>query len=400
MQRTIKNRTAGGSSAYYRTVKPGCRFGQRGHDNPVYVDVKEALRHRTLHFPIYICIFTSTMLVFINSQMGNIMETSGKARSGQAKNARMTPEERKAHALMMVEAKKSRALLPNVTHIGAIKIGELEIPCYVTEDGTRVLSGRGMQEALRLVDEEAPSSGQKPGSRMDRFLGTKSLKSLIYKDRGADHFKPIKMRFKSSALNGFRAEILPEICEAMLEARDLGMLDTPRKQIIAKQCDILMRGFARVGIIALVDEATGYQKDRARDALAKILEAYVTKELQPWIKTFPSSYYEHLFRLYGYPFPPEGNAQWRPQFFGKITNDVVYARLAPELLPELKKAASRAERKARLHQWLTHDVGHPKLREHLASIVTLLKLANSPKEFKRLVDKVHPPFGDTLPLDF
>jgi hypothetical protein len=39
----------------------------------------------------------------------------------------------------------------------------------------------------------------------------------------------------------------------------------------------LLRGFARVGIIALVDEATGFQRDRTKDALSKILEAYIAK---------------------------------------------------------------------------------------------------------------------------
>ncbi|MDR2364580.1 MAG: P63C domain-containing protein [Zoogloeaceae bacterium] len=325
-------------------------------------------------------------------------EFTGRARGAAARNASMTPEERKAHAQKMAEARKERAKLPKATHTGLLKIGDLEIPCYITENGERVLSGRGMQEALRLVDEES-SSGQKPGSRMDRFLNTKSLNPLIYKGRMPDHFRPMKFQFGSQTINGYKAETLPEICEAMLEARDLGMLDTQRKQIIAKQCDILMRGFARVGIIALVDEATGYQKDRARDALAQILEKFVAKELQPWMKTFPSEYYEHLFRLYDYPFPPESKPQWRPQFFGNITNDVIYKRLAPELLPELKKSASKAEKRGKLHQWLTSNIGHPKLREHLASIVTLLKLSNSPEEFKSLVDKVHPRFGDTLQLD-
>lgn len=161
-----------------------------------------------------------------------------------------------------------------------------------------------------------------------------------------------------------------------------------------------MRGLAEVGIIALVDEATGYQRDRARDALAKILEDFVAKELQPWVKTFPADYYAHLFRLYGLPYPPEGNKSWRPAFIGNITNDVVYARLAPELLPELKRAASKSERKAKLHQWLTNEIGHPKLREHLASIVTLLKISKTPADFKEKVDLVHPPFGKTMLLDF
>ena len=161
-----------------------------------------------------------------------------------------------------------------------------------------------------------------------------------------------------------------------------------------------MRGLAEVGIVALVDEATGYQKDRAKDALAKILEAFVAKELQPYLVTFPADYYEQLFRLYGLRFPPEGNKSWRPAFFGHITNEVVYSRLAPDLLPELKKLASKAERKAKLHQWLTQDIGHPKLREHLSSIVTIMKLSSTPSDFKRNVNAIHPRFGDTVEMDF
>jgi hypothetical protein len=52
-----------------------------------------------------------------------------------------------------------------------------------------------------------------------------------------------------------------------------------QQEHIAKQAEILVRGFAGVGIIALVDEATGYQQDRARDALSRILEAFIAKEL-------------------------------------------------------------------------------------------------------------------------
>jgi len=76
-----------------------------------------------------------------------------------------------------------------------------------------------------------------------------------------------------------------------------------QQEHIAEQREILVRGFARVGIIALVDEATGYQEDRARDALAKILEAFIAKELRKWISTFPIDYYKELFRLRGWRFP-------------------------------------------------------------------------------------------------
>lgn len=70
----------------------------------------------------------------------------------------------------------------------------------------------------------------------------------------------------------------------------------------AKQCEILVRGFARVGIIALVDSATGYEKVRARQSLEKILEEFVAKELQKWLKTFPDDFYHEIFRLNRWPY--------------------------------------------------------------------------------------------------
>ncbi len=324
---------------------------------------------------------------------------TGRAIGGTASRAKMTPEERSTAARKAALAKAELAKLPMISHDGDLKIGDIVLPCYVTQNGDRVLSGRALQIALNLTGEERGA----PGDRVARLLSHKTLSPLIIKCKSVDQFKPIKCRFKDNVrkpINGYSAEVLADICEGMLEARRQGMLSTERNQQVAAQCEILLRGFARVGLIALIDEATGYQKDRAKDALAQILEKFVAKELQPWVKTFPSDYYEQLFRLYHIPFPPEGKPQWRPSFFGHITNDVVYARLAPELLPELKKAASKAEKKARLHQWLTNEMGHPRLREHLASIVTLMRISKTPEQFKGFVDQAHPRFGNTIPFDF
>lgn len=328
--------------------------------------------------------------------MSNQSEVKGRSVGGKAANAKRTLEERKALSEKMAAAKRERATLPVATHTGSLKIGDLEILCYVTATGQRVLSGRGMQEVLRLVDEEAPASGQKPGSRMDRFLGTKSLKELIYKNHSPEHFAPIKIRYESMVINGYRAEVLPDICEAMLEARDRDMLDTPRKRIIAKQCDILMRGFARVGIIALIDEATGYQKDRARDALAKILEVYVAKELQPYIKTFDSSFYEHMFRLRGLSYPPE-RVNYRPAYFGHLTNDIVYSRLAPGVLKALKDEAKKEG--THMHRHLTPGVGRLTLIKHLAMTEAYMRDSTEWGDFITKLNKYAPRYNQTLSLD-
>lgn len=335
-------------------------------------------------------------------------EVTGRARGGKARAAKMTPEERSAAARKAALAKKELADLPKATHTGTLKIGDMEIPCAVLPDGKRVLSQSGIQNALGRkaggTDYKAVElSEAEGGGRLPVYLSSVLLRRHISKELEAVVSSPIRYVNPQSktVAYGFDAAFLPKLCDVWLKAREAGELSKSKAQLAtALRAEILMRGLAHVGIIALVDEATGFQRDRARDALAKILEAFVAKELQPYVRTFPPEYYEELFRIYNLPWPPEGNKSWRPSFLGNVTNNVVYSRLAPELLPELKKAATKAEKRSRLHQWLTSDVGHPKLREHLASIVTLLKLARTPREFQELVERIHPRFGDTYQIDF
>ncbi len=335
--------------------------------------------------------------------MSGEQEITGRAKGGKARAEKMTAEERMASAMKAVEVRKELASLPKATHSGVLKIGKIEIPCAVLENGARVFSESGITEALlggrSGASKRIKKQTEEAGGSLPVFLAPGQLKPYISKEISEGPLKAVRYVINGKIANGYEAHILPSACEIWLNARQDGALQK-QQQDKALKAEILMRGLARVGVIALVDEATGFQRDRAKDALAKILEAFVAKELQPWMRTFPAEYYEEMFRLYGLEYPPEGNKSWRPGFIGKITNNVVYERLAPELLPELKKAASKAERKSKLHQWLTSDVGHPKLREHLASIVTLLKLSSSPQQFKGMVDKIHPRFGDTYEMNF
>jgi hypothetical protein len=200
--------------------------------------------------------------------------------------------------------------------------------------------------------------------------------------------------------SGYEATILADICDVVLAARKAGAL-SGKELDVAEQCEILVRGFARVGIIALVDEATGYQKDRAKNELAKILELFVAKELQPWVRTFSVEFYEQMFRLRGLKFP--GNGVKRPQYFGHLTNDVIYRRLAPGVWKELKEQVEKDEKgrlKYKLHQRLTPDLGHPKLRDLLSSVITIMKLSNQWWDFKDKLDRIHPAYNETMMLPF
>lgn len=315
-------------------------------------------------------------------------EKSGKAKGGKARAAKMSPEERRASALKAAAAKKELASLPVVEYGSSdtpLRIGNVEIQCYVLSTGERVLSTGGLISGLGWKGGGADSQ------RLLNFIGGERLKPFINNEMLSIIESPIRFKTANggSPAYGYQATVLADICDAILAARKEGKLQKQQEHL-AERAELLVRGFARVGIVALIDEATGYQRDREKNALAKILEDFVAKELRPWVTTFPADYYEGMFKIYGLEYPPAGNKSWRPSFIGTVTNNVVYSRLAPELLPELKRAATKAEKKAKLHQWLTEDIGHPKLREHLASIVTLLKISNTPEQFYELVDKVHP----------
>jgi len=326
-------------------------------------------------------------------------EPKGRAKGGMARAAKLPAARRQEIGRQGAEARKELAKLPKATHGSAdhpLKIMDIEIPAYVLDNETRVLSQRGLQSGIGMSVGGDPSGSGEP--RIIAFLRQLEQKGLDTKDLTARLKNPIRFQPPGGgrSANGYDATILADICDAVLAARQKGYL--PANHRVAEKCETLVRGFARVGIIALVDEVTGFQRDRDKANLAKILEAFVAKEIQPYVKTFPPEFYEELFRLYSLPYPPVGNRSWRPQFFGKITNEVVYARLAPSLIPELKKLASKAERKAKLHQALTHDIGHPRLKEHLASIVAIEKLSKTPAEFFANVNKVHVRYGQTLPL--
>lgn len=268
-----------------------------------------------------------------------------------------------------------------IKYEGEINLSGLIIPCYVLEDGTRILSGRALQNALKMVDE-AEDGKQTAGTRLNRYLAQKSLKSFIYRDKTEDHFEPMTCYKGDAKINGFEATVLADICDGFLEARKVIHL-SPRQQIIADQCEILIRGFARVGIIALVDEATGYQYDREKDELQLILSAYIAKELLPWQKRFPDEFYIEIFRLNKWDYTVNGIKK-RPSVIGTWTKKLVYNLLPNGVLEELqaKTPVSPAGNKtARLHQSLTLDIGEPHLEKQLLAVITLMNISDSWKDF-------------------
>ena len=321
---------------------------------------------------------------------------TGRAKGGVARAKNLTPAERKRIAKRAAATRWGKGELPQAvcsSEDTPLLVAGQALDCYVLENGTRVLSQAGFLRALGRNKRAATRSLEVPpmlqGVAFEPFLTPELLGKA----------KPIAFRTPNGVrASGYHAELLPEVCELYLKARDANTL-APNQKIIARQAEILMRGLATVGIIALVDEATHYQELRTKDALAQILEAFVAKEIQAWVKTFPNEYYRNMFRLKGLKYEP--GSVTRPRYFGHLTNDIVYRRLAPGVLDELKQVAVRDEEgrpRHRYFQRLTSNVGYPKLREHLGSVVTLMKLSKTYAEFRAHLDRIHPRWDTTMPM--
>lgn len=330
------------------------------------------------------------------SEAGRALSRLGASKGGKARAFSLTPEDRSKIARRAVEARWFKAgKTPSVhqaTHSGTLKLGGLELDCAVLEDGTRVLSERGFMRGLGIKfggPLYAESRGVDGAVPVPMFVGYRRLRPFIGHDLTVLLQNPVKYRAipGGKPAHGLRAELIPGVCEVWLKARNAGELQTNRQRAIAAKADILVRGLSHVGIVALVDEATGYQDARAKDALAKILEAFVAKELRKWVKTFPLDYFKELCRLKKWTFSATMKL---PLYSGKLTNDLIYSRLAPGVLAKLRQKNPITEagtRKHRHHQWLTDNVGHPALREHLAAVIALMRVSDNWDAFYDMLNK-------------
>lgn len=335
------------------------------------------------------------------------LEITGRARSGKARMEGLSAEERSALASKAAESRweEERHLTEQAeqvfkaTHTGDLPLAGKIIQCAVLEDGTRVISRNAIFRAFgrtkrgRAKDEtrvpDMPSFAD--AKNIQPFIGDfieGGLKTLVYRD------------LKGRTRAGYNALVLPQLCDVYLEARRQGIL-TKSQQALAVAAEILTRSLSKVGIIALVDEATGYQEVRDRRALQEILNKYIGKELARWVSTFPQDFYKEIFRLKNWMFDPASTR--RPVHMAQITVDLVYRRLAPGVLAKLRELSPKDEhgrRKHKLFQWLSDDFGHPALREHLSNLIFLAKSQEQWEAFVRAVDRAAPRYGDTLPIPY
>ncbi|MBR2149323.1 MAG: P63C domain-containing protein [Campylobacter sp.] len=261
---------------------------------------------------------------------------------------------------------------------GILKIGDTELDVSVLDNGDRVITHSAVFRAL----------GRDPrgNSRIDQipaFMDAKNLQSLISSDLQCLIKRVPYLDKNGKEKEGYKADILPLVADLYLKARDKEVL-TANQHDTAKKAEMLIRSLARVGITALVDEATGYQYERERDELQKILKAYISEELLKWEKRFPDDFYKEIFRLNGWDFTVSGIKK-RPGVIGKWTNTLIYNELPAGVLQELKE---NTPKHARYHQRLTPDIGQPNLMAQIYKVIGIMQSSDNMQEMWERFKKI------------
>lgn len=278
------------------------------------------------------------------------------------------------------------------THYGVLNLGDVALRCSVLEDGKRVISRNAVFKAFGRTKR-----GRKKGEirvsnlpQLPSFIDANNLAPYIKGDLLDNLISPVKYKVKNGRIiEGYDATIIPLICDVYLQARSDGSL-APQQQNLALKSELLVRSLSKVGIVALVDEATGYQDDRAENELQKLLTKYISKELLPWTKKFPDIYYEEIFRLRGWTYPPTISNQ-RPSVIGRYTNQFIYDQLPPGVKEELQRKnpiVKPGSRKWKHHQFLTVDIGNDHLEKQLIKVITLMQASENWESFTSAFNRV------------
>jgi len=331
---------------------------------------------------------------------------------GKARAEKLTKEERSTIASDAAETRWANRVRPTADmprviegYSSVLHLGGSRLPCAVIKGASgiqRVLSETGITQAILGTRSGASKRLKKAasdeGAILPLFIAPNQLQPFITSDLLEGPLRPIDYVDGDRVIRAYDSSILVAVCGVWLKARAAGVLQ--KQQLTkAQQAESLTLALADLGILTLIDEATGYQDDRAKDALAKIFATFLAKDRQKWALTFPLDFYREIYRLRGWKFEPWTTK--RPSVIATWTDDLVYDRLAPGLTEELRVKNPLAEsgrRSHKHHQWFNTEKGHPKLKEHISGVIALLRASEDWPSFRRAMDRAFPKFGETIQL--
>jgi hypothetical protein len=332
------------------------------------------------------------------SQAGKTLSRLGAAKGGEARAEKLTAAERSAIARKAVQtrwaSKKNKGSeqvievdkseLPTATYKGVLNLMDLEIPCYVLSTGQRVIGRTAATEML---------SGFKGQGDLEGYIRSQNLKPFLEFESIVDRmisFRLPEVEQLGREVKGLPADLLIEICRGLVHALEVSQRQesdlklTPRQISMAIRSSMFLVSCAKVGLDALIDEATGYQYHRERDALEVKLRAYLENEMRKWERTFPDELWIEFARLTNW----HGSVTSRPKYWGKLVMKLIYEYLDADVAQWLRDNAPRPRHGQNYHQWLTSQYGLRKLIEHIWMVVGIAKTCHDMEELKQKMEQM------------
>jgi len=261
------------------------------------------------------------------------------------------------------------ARLPEAKWPGVLPIGDAELPVYVLDDGRRVISRTGATGVL---------VGAQGGGKLLEYLEAQNVRDYLPSDLADQMIEFTMPGVVNKTVMGMTAETFLEICRAYVRARDESKLSTESQVKTAIKAGMVLSACANIGLISLIDEVTGYQYERAQDALQIKLKLYLEEEMRKWEKTFPDELWREFGRLTNW----KGPLHSRPKYWGRLVMELVYEYLDADVADWLKKNNPQPRHGKNYHQWLSDQYGLKKLIEHLWMLVGMASACQTMPELR------------------
>ncbi len=314
----------------------------------------------------------------------SVSKPSKQSLGGVARARNMLPEQRSAQSRAAAQRRwlkpEDRGEMPEAVSQGTITIGDTVIDVYVLKDRRRLVSKRAMARALGLKSEGGNAfsktlNGKTIGSKIPPELREKIENHLVFKPLSGD------------PAHGYEATVLIELCDFLMQIR-ADLLGS--QAFLAEQAETIIRAAAKLGIIALIDEATGFIDDKRREEYRELWQTFLREEAAQWEKdVFPNDLFDIMYKLYGLKrLDPKSSKH--PKFFAKFLRKYVYEPLANSrgaILRELdlKNPVVYASggRRYKMFQFLSEEVGLPELRKHIWKTVGIGLSVGTREQFDR-----------------
>lgn len=323
----------------------------------------------------------------LTSEHAKALSVLGASKGGKARANALTKTERSDIARNAANKRwgLEKRQIPKETHPGILHIGTAVLRCGVLEGGIRVFSTRGFTRAMggKQQGTKGTRTESNGAPQLPAFLLSANVKPFILPDLMARLISPIEYQPKHGGRTafGYEAKILPDICEVILDANEAEPFPE-KQQHLVKTANQLIRGFAKIGIIALVDKATGYQDDLTKDELTRILEAYIEPALRPYMSKFPTEFFKEVYRIHGWEYKPGTTRS--PRYLGKFINKYIYEPMPPGVLDKMRELnpSKNGQRRHKNFQFLTEDIGEPHLDKQVAVVTSLMTISDNKPMFK------------------